>query len=46
MRDTDGKVIVAFGPKDHSTPDQWAAVERYLTLLRGAKTLFGIEPRF
>lgn len=45
-RNADGRVIVAFGPTDHSTPDQRVAVERYRTLLRGAETLFGVEPLF
>jgi hypothetical protein len=40
-RDGDGKVVVAFGPRDHSTPEQWKAVKRYWTLLRIAKVLPG-----
>lgn len=45
-RDADGRVIVAFGPADHSTPEQRAAVERYRSLLRGVGTLFGVAPLF
>jgi cardiolipin synthase C len=40
-RDADGRAVVAFGPGDHSTPDQWKAVQRYWTLLRIAKKLPG-----
>ena len=41
QRDGDGKVIVAFGPRDHSTPEQWKGVKRFWTLLRIAKWLPG-----
>ena len=41
VRDRKGKAIVAFGPRDHSNPDQWKAVNRYWTLLRIAKRLPG-----
>jgi cardiolipin synthase C len=40
-RDGDGKVVVAFGPDDHGTPEQWKAVKRFWTLLRIAKKLPG-----
>jgi cardiolipin synthase C len=40
-RDSDGKVVVAFGPRDHSAPERWKAVQRYWTLLRLAKKLPG-----
>ena len=40
-RDGDGKVVVAFGPGDHSNPEQWKAVKRYWALLRIAKMLPG-----
>jgi phosphatidylserine/phosphatidylglycerophosphate/cardiolipin synthase-like enzyme len=41
QRDGDGKVVVAFGPKDHSNPEQWKAVSLYWKLLRIAKWLPG-----
>jgi len=40
-RDADGKAVVAFGPGDHSDPEQWKAVTRYWKLLRIAKMLPG-----
>jgi hypothetical protein len=39
--DGDGKVVVAFGPEDHGSPEQWKAVKRYWTLLRIAKKVPG-----
>ena len=41
VRSKDGKPVVAFGPRNHSTPDEWKAVHRYWTLLRIAKLLPG-----
>lgn len=41
QRDGDGKVVVAFGPENHSNPEQWKTVHRYWTLLRIAKWLPG-----
>ena len=40
-RDRDGKVVVAFGPRDHGNPDQWKTVQRYWKLLRIAKRFPG-----
>jgi hypothetical protein len=40
-RDSDGKVVVAFGTEAHATPEQWKDVKRYWTLLRVAKKLPG-----
>jgi cardiolipin synthase C len=45
-RDDDGRVVVAFGPKDHSSPDQWKAVEKYWKLLRAAEKLPGVSALF
>lgn len=42
-RDRDGKVVIAFGPENHSTPDQWKGVKRYWTLIRLAKKLPGVS---
>lgn len=42
-RDGEGKVVVAFGPRDHSTPEQWKDVRRYWNLLRIAKMLPGVS---
>lgn len=42
-RDSDGNVVVAFGPRDHSSPEQWKAVQRYWKLLRAAEKLPGIS---
>lgn len=41
QRDADGKVVVAFGPENHSHPEQWKNVARLWTLLRIAKRLPG-----
>jgi predicted metal-binding membrane protein len=41
VRDGVGKVIVAFGPRDHSSPKQWKSVSSFWTLLRIAKKLPG-----
>jgi putative cardiolipin synthase len=46
IRDENGRVVVAFGPKDHSSPDQWKAVERYWKLLRTVEKLPGASPLF
>ncbi len=40
-RDGDGKVVVAFGPKDHSRPEQWKSVTGLWKLLRVAKKVPG-----
>jgi cardiolipin synthase C len=42
-RDGDGKVVVAFGPRDHSSPEEWKAVQRYWKLIRIARKLPGSE---
>jgi len=41
VRDRKGKVEVAFGPDNHSAPEEWKAVGRYRVLLRIAKILPG-----
>ncbi len=40
-RDRDGKIVVAFGPEDHSSPDQWKTIQWYRNLLRIAAYLPG-----
>jgi cardiolipin synthase C len=43
LRDKNGRVIVAFGPKDHSSPEHWAAVERHRALARLIQSLPGVD---
>jgi phosphatidylserine/phosphatidylglycerophosphate/cardiolipin synthase-like enzyme len=45
-RDDDGRVKVAFGHRDHLSPDQRKTVERYRKLLRAADKLPGVSPFF
>lgn len=40
-RDENGAVVLAFGPEDHSSPDQWKTVQVYRKLLRIAAKLPG-----
>jgi hypothetical protein len=42
----DGKPKVAFGPRDHSSPEEWSRVELYWNLLRAADKLPGFDPIF
>jgi phosphatidylserine/phosphatidylglycerophosphate/cardiolipin synthase-like enzyme len=42
-RDAHGKPIVAFGPRDHCTPEEWLALAAYWTLLKAARTA-GFSP--
>jgi phosphatidylserine/phosphatidylglycerophosphate/cardiolipin synthase-like enzyme len=41
VRDRRGKAVVAFGPRNHSTPEEWKAVHRYWMMLRIAQRLPG-----
>jgi phosphatidylserine/phosphatidylglycerophosphate/cardiolipin synthase-like enzyme len=42
----DGRPKVAFGPRDHSSPEEWSRVELYWNLLRAANKLPGFDPIF
>jgi hypothetical protein len=33
-RDKNGDIVIAFGPEDHSSPDQWKSVQLYRAVLR------------
>lgn len=46
VRDTNGKPIVAFGPNDHSPPEEWKQVQVYWKMLRAAEHLPGFSPIF
>ena len=43
-RDKNGKIVTAYGPEDHSSPDQWKTVQLYRKLLRIAAKLPGTSP--
>jgi phosphatidylserine/phosphatidylglycerophosphate/cardiolipin synthase-like enzyme len=43
-RDEQGKVMIAFGPEDHSSPEQWARLRVYWDLLKAAEQLPGFSP--
>lgn len=45
-RDKSGKPIVAFGPKDHSSPGEWKQVQLYRKALQAAERLPGVAPIF
>jgi phosphatidylserine/phosphatidylglycerophosphate/cardiolipin synthase-like enzyme len=40
-RDRDGNIIIAFGPEDHSSPEEWKRVQWYRKLMRLAAKLPG-----
>ena len=40
-RNSNGRVLVAFGPEDHSNPDQWKTIQWYRKLVRLAGKLPG-----
>lgn len=46
VRNSDGKPVVAFGPRDHSDPDSWRKIEMYWTMLRAAEKVTGFLPLF
>jgi len=39
IRNEDGEVVTAFGPRDHSSTEQWEKIQRYWLLLRIAEKL-------
>lgn len=43
LRDADGKPRVAFGPADHSSPDDWGQVQLYRKLLQAGRHLPGFS---
>ncbi len=45
VQDEDGRVKIAFGPHDHSSPNEWSALVAYWTVLKTAKA-FGFSPLF
>jgi phosphatidylserine/phosphatidylglycerophosphate/cardiolipin synthase-like enzyme len=45
-RDGNGNAVLAFGPEDHSSPDQWKTVQWYRRLLRIAARLPGTARLF
>ncbi len=45
-RDSNGRVLVAFGPEDHSNPDQWKTIQWYRKLVRLAGKLPGTSSFF
>jgi cardiolipin synthase C len=46
LRDADGKVVVAFGPEDHSSEEDLAAARKYRALIRIVRVMPGIEMLF
>ncbi|HYB98902.1 MAG TPA: phosphatidylserine/phosphatidylglycerophosphate/cardiolipin synthase family protein [Candidatus Limnocylindrales bacterium] len=44
VRGEDGRVAVRFGPRDHCTPEEWAALGAYWTVLKAAKDFVGFSP--
>jgi phosphatidylserine/phosphatidylglycerophosphate/cardiolipin synthase-like enzyme len=42
--DDNGAVRVAFGPRDHCTPEQWLALAAYWGALRASKEFVGFSP--
>jgi cardiolipin synthase C len=46
LRDENGRVEVLFGPHNHSSPDEWKAVDRYWKLVRSIQKIPGIDPLF
>lgn len=46
VRGKDGRPVVAFGPKDHTTPADWRKVQAYWAMLRAAEKLPGLAPLF
>jgi cardiolipin synthase C len=46
LRGKDGKPIVAYGPENHTAPEQWRKVQAYWTILRAAEKIPGLSPLF
>ncbi|BAU47944.1 phospholipase [Sulfurifustis variabilis] len=46
VRGKDGRPVVAFGPKDHTSPSDWRKVQAYWAMLRAAEKLPGLAPLF
>lgn len=46
VRGDDGAPVVAFGPADHSAPEQWPKIQVYWNMLRTAEKLTGFSPIF
>lgn len=46
VRGKDGRPVVAFGPKDHTSPADWRKVQAYWAMLRAAEKLPGLAPLF
>ena len=46
LRGADGKPLIAFGPRQHSSPESWKQVEVYWKLLQAADQLPGFSPIF
>ncbi|HYC55545.1 MAG TPA: phosphatidylserine/phosphatidylglycerophosphate/cardiolipin synthase family protein [Candidatus Binatia bacterium] len=44
VREDDGRIAVEFGPRDHCTPEEWAALGAYWTVLKAAKDFIGFSP--
>ncbi|HYC55219.1 MAG TPA: phosphatidylserine/phosphatidylglycerophosphate/cardiolipin synthase family protein [Candidatus Binatia bacterium] len=44
MRDDSGEVMIAFGPRNHCTPEQWTALAAYWAVLKAARTFAGFSP--
>ncbi|HYB98605.1 MAG TPA: phosphatidylserine/phosphatidylglycerophosphate/cardiolipin synthase family protein [Candidatus Limnocylindrales bacterium] len=44
MRDDDGEVRIAYGPRDHCTPEEWTALAAYWAVLKAARTFVGFSP--
>lgn len=46
VRDPSGKPVVAFGPADHASPQEWRKIQVYWTMLRAAEKIAGFAPLF
>lgn len=46
QRSPEGKVLIAFGPRDHSSPEAWTRLNRYWDLVEAAENLPGLSPLF
>ena len=46
LRGADGKPLIAFGPQQHSSPENWKQVQVYWKLLQAAEQVPGFSPIF
>jgi phosphatidylserine/phosphatidylglycerophosphate/cardiolipin synthase-like enzyme len=42
----DGKPVIAFGPRDHCSPEEWRTLSAYWTVVRAADEFVGLGPIF